>query len=95
MFYMAGIARFGLANTYFDREKYKISQKNYERSIFHYQQGRLLPSWVNLSQVAIVRVKVMNEEKNISNIVETARVFFRKNLPAFSILILELIETYC
>jgi class 3 adenylate cyclase/tetratricopeptide (TPR) repeat protein len=66
MFYLAGIAHFGLANTYFDNGEYKISQQHYERLIFHYRQGRLLPSWVNLSQIAIIRVKVMNNQKNIN-----------------------------
>jgi tetratricopeptide (TPR) repeat protein len=66
MYYLAGIAHFGLAITYFDKDEYKISQKHYERSIFHLRQDRLLPSWVNLSQVAIVRVKINNNEKNIS-----------------------------
>ncbi|MGD9280092.1 MAG: adenylate/guanylate cyclase domain-containing protein [Desulfobacterales bacterium] len=66
MFYLAGMARFGLADTYFDRGEYKISQKHYERLIFHYRQNRLLPSLLNLSQVAIGRAKIMNNEKNIS-----------------------------
>jgi tetratricopeptide (TPR) repeat protein len=66
MFYLAGIAHQGLADTCFDRGEYKISQKHYERSIFHYRQGRLFPSWINLNKVAIIRVKVMNKEKNIS-----------------------------
>jgi tetratricopeptide (TPR) repeat protein len=66
MFYLAGIAHFGLANTYFDNGEYKISRKHYERLIFLYRHSRFLPSWVNLSQIAIIRVKIMNNEKNIN-----------------------------
>jgi class 3 adenylate cyclase/tetratricopeptide (TPR) repeat protein len=66
MFYLAGIAHFGLANTYFDNGEYKISQKHYERLIFLYRHSRFIPSWVNLSQIAIGRAKIMNNEKNIS-----------------------------
>jgi len=66
MFYLGGMARFGLADTYFDRGEYKISQKHYQRLIFNYRENRLLPSLVNLSQVAIGRAKIMNNEKNIS-----------------------------
>jgi class 3 adenylate cyclase/tetratricopeptide (TPR) repeat protein len=66
MFYLAGIAHFGLANTYFDNGAYKISQKHYERLIFLYRHSKFIPSWVNLSQIAIGRVKIMNNEKNIN-----------------------------
>jgi class 3 adenylate cyclase/tetratricopeptide (TPR) repeat protein len=66
MFYLAGIAHLALADTCFEKEEYKISQKHYEKSIFHYGQGRLLPSWVNISQSAILRIKILNNEKNIS-----------------------------
>ncbi len=64
--YWVGIAHFGLAVTYFDREEYKISQKHYESSISHYRQGRLWPSWVNFYKIALALAKVMSNEEDIN-----------------------------
>jgi tetratricopeptide (TPR) repeat protein len=66
LFYWAGIANFGLAATYFDREEYEISQKHYERSISHYRQGRIWPSWVNFYKIALALAKVMINEEDIN-----------------------------
>jgi tetratricopeptide (TPR) repeat protein len=55
----------GLGCTYFGMKKYKKSQKHYKKAIFHCQQGRLLPSWVNFFKINIAMGKVMNKEKDI------------------------------
>ena len=59
------LAHFILGDIYLHMEKYKISQKHYKKAISFLQIVRGWPSFVNLLNMAIVRAKVLNNEKNI------------------------------
>ena len=58
-------AHYGLGITYFDMKEYKTSQKHYERAIYLLRHESLMPSWVNVLNVALAMSKVMNNEKDI------------------------------
>jgi tetratricopeptide (TPR) repeat protein len=64
VFFAHANANLGL--TYFDSEKYKLSQKHYERAISLYQHSKSLTSNVSLCKIALALAKVMDNDKNIN-----------------------------
>ncbi|MDY7031507.1 MAG: hypothetical protein SVY10_06310, partial [Thermodesulfobacteriota bacterium] len=64
-FLFGGWAHMFLGDIFFIRAEYKKSQENYKRAISVWRQGRIVPSWISLSKIAVARAKVMNNEKDI------------------------------
>ncbi|MBW2608128.1 MAG: hypothetical protein JRD05_10895, partial [Deltaproteobacteria bacterium] len=60
------IARYNLGDAYFDMGKYQESQNYYNEAASFLEQGSLMPSFSNLSKIASVRAKIMNNEKDIN-----------------------------
>jgi tetratricopeptide (TPR) repeat protein len=51
--------------TYFDRGEYQKSLDHYEKAISLLKHGRLWPSLANLFKIALVRAKVMSDDKDV------------------------------
>ncbi|MDY7032642.1 MAG: hypothetical protein SVY10_12140, partial [Thermodesulfobacteriota bacterium] len=60
-----GWANMLLGETVFDRAEYKTSQEHYRRAASIWRQGRIVPSYISLSKIALARARVMNNEKDI------------------------------
>ncbi len=59
-------ARNGLAETYFDMGDFPRSKEHLEKAILILENARLWPSYMNLQKVSLVRLKVMNKEKDVN-----------------------------
>jgi class 3 adenylate cyclase/tetratricopeptide (TPR) repeat protein len=59
-------ARHGLAETYFDMGDFPRSKEHLEKAILILENVRLWPSYMNLQKVSLVRLKVMNKEKDVN-----------------------------
>ncbi|MGZ3535963.1 MAG: hypothetical protein ACXU9K_12160, partial [Thermodesulfobacteriota bacterium] len=57
-----GLAHFHLAETHFEMGDFLRSKGHYEKGSRVWESNQLLPSWVNLQKVGLVRSKVMNRE---------------------------------
>jgi len=55
-----------LGETYFEMGEYQTSQEHQERAISLLERGRLFPSLIGRSKIALARAKVMNNEKDIN-----------------------------
>jgi class 3 adenylate cyclase/tetratricopeptide (TPR) repeat protein len=64
-FSWSGPSNAGLGEIYFDRGEYQKSQDFYNKAISLLERGRLWPSLINLYEIALVRAKAMNDEKDI------------------------------
>ena len=59
------LARFSLAETYFDIGDFQKSRDSYDRAIWLLERNRSLPSFLNLCRLGLARAKVMNNEKDV------------------------------
>jgi class 3 adenylate cyclase/tetratricopeptide (TPR) repeat protein len=64
-FCWSGLSNAGLGEIYFDKGEYQKSQNYYKQAISLLKHGRLWPSLINLYEIALVRAKAMNDEKDI------------------------------
>ncbi len=64
-FSWSGLANAGLGEICFDKGEYQKSQDYYNKAISLLEHTRLSPSVIHLYEMALVRVKVMNKEKDI------------------------------
>jgi class 3 adenylate cyclase/tetratricopeptide (TPR) repeat protein len=76
-FSWGGPANACLGDICFEKGEYQKSQEYYKRAISLLEQGRLWPSLTNLYNLALVRAKVKNDEKNID--VESLHEYADKN----------------
>lgn len=58
-------AHFILGRTYFGMGEFQKAMVHYEKAIWFLEHGRLLPSWILLTETAMARTDVMKGEKNI------------------------------
>ena len=59
------IAQTFLGETYFELEDYPKSKIHYMNAISQIEKNGLLPSFMNLNKIAVVRSMVMNDEKDV------------------------------
>jgi tetratricopeptide (TPR) repeat protein len=64
-FSWGGPANAGLGEIYFDKGEFQKCQDYYNKAISLLEHGRLWPSLINLYQMALLRAKVMNKDKDI------------------------------
>ena len=58
-------AQLWLGEAYFNMEDFPRSKEHLEKAILILEDIRLWPSWVNFGKAALVRLKVMNKEKDV------------------------------
>jgi len=64
-FLMGSLANFSLGETYFDRREYQKSQDYHGKAISLLEHCRVWPSITSSNKMALVRARVMNNEKDI------------------------------
>jgi class 3 adenylate cyclase/tetratricopeptide (TPR) repeat protein len=66
LFVWNAIAHQYLGETYFEIGDFEKSKYHYDKAIRLTERNRLHPSWINLNNLALARVDVMNDEKDIN-----------------------------
>ena len=77
-YYLWGsIARFTLGDAYFDMGEYEKSQNYYNEAVSISEQGKILPSFLNLCKISFAKSKTMNNQKDIN--LESVYGYYEKN----------------
>ena len=77
-YYLWGsIARFTLGDAYFDMGEYEKSQNYYNEAVSILEQGKILPSFLNLCKISFAKSKTMNNQKDIN--LESVYGYYEKN----------------
>jgi tetratricopeptide (TPR) repeat protein len=66
MFIWDSVARFNLAEVYFDMREYQKSHEYYREVVSLLERGGAMPSFLNLSRIGEARAKLMNYGKDIN-----------------------------
>jgi class 3 adenylate cyclase/tetratricopeptide (TPR) repeat protein len=66
LFVWNAIAHQYLGESYFEIGDFEKSKYHYDKAIRLTERNRLHPSWINLNNLALARVDVMNDEKDIN-----------------------------
>jgi class 3 adenylate cyclase/tetratricopeptide (TPR) repeat protein len=73
-----------LGDSYFDLGKFEKAKNYYQRGISILQPGKMLPSLMNLFEVAVMRVRVLEGDRDV-NLTELFRYYHRNKFKVFQV----------